>query len=178
MRNISARVGMRPHDIIVLLKIISLNSPDFRLVDLSQSLGISLSEVSYSIGRSVFANLIAPDKKTPMRKAIYEFVIYGLPHVFPARPGPLAVGIPTAHSAPPLSAIFGADDPIVWADPEGTIKGQEIPPFHPRQAYAAKLDIQLYEMLALIDALRVGKTREKKIAKEELKQKILHESSN
>jgi hypothetical protein len=95
-----------------------------------------------------------------------------------ARPGALAVGVPTAHSAPPLSATFGADDPVVWADPDGTIKGQEIPPLHPKQAYAAKLDIQLYEMLALIDALRVGKAREKKIAKEELKQKILHESSN
>ena len=170
--------GMRPQDIIILLKIISLNIPDFKLLDLSQSLGISLSEVSDSISRSVYANLIAPDKKTPMRNAIYEFLIHGLPYVFPARPGPLVIGIPTAHSAPPLSATFGAVEPVVWPDPDGSVRGQEIPPFHPKQAYAAKLDIQLYEMLALIDALRIGKTREKKIAKEELKQKILHESSN
>lgn len=173
-----AHNGMRPQDVLVLLKMISLNTPDFKLVDLAQSLGISLSEVSDSISRSVYANLVASDKKTPMRNAIYEFMIYGLPYVFPARPGALVVGVPTAHSAPPLSASFGDTDPVVWADPDGTVKGQEIPPFHPKQAYAAKLDIQLYEMLALIDALRVGKTREKKIAKEELKQKILHESSH
>jgi hypothetical protein len=169
--------GMRPQDVIVLLKIISLNTPDFKLLDLSQSLGISLSEISDSISRSVYANLIAPDKKTPMRNAIYEFLIHGLPYVFPARPGALVVGVPTAYSAPPLSATFSTEEPVVWADPDGSIRGQEIPPFHPKQAYAAKLDIQLYEMLALIDALRVGKTREKKIAREELKQKILHESS-
>jgi hypothetical protein len=178
MKILKEHNGMRPQDVIVLLKIISLNKADFKLTDLAQSLGISLSEVSDSISRSVYANLIAPDKKTPMRKAIYDFVIYGLPYVFPARPGALVIGVPTAHSAPPLSAAFGAVDPVVWPDPDGTIRGQEISPFHPKQPYAAKLDIRLYEMLALIDALRIGKTREKKIAKEELKHKILHESSH
>jgi hypothetical protein len=165
--------GMRPQDVLVLLKIISLNDPEFRLVDLSQSIGISLSEVSDSISRSAFAHLIAPDKKTPMRKAIYEFLVHGLPYVFPARPGALVVGIPTAHSAPPLSATFGAVDPVVWASPDGELKGQEIPPFHAKQAYAALQDRLLYELLALTDTLRIGKAREKKIAEEELKKMIL-----
>ena len=164
---------MRPQDVLVLLKIISLNDPEFKLIDFAQSIGISLSEVSDSISRSVFAHLIAPDKKTPMRKAIYEFLVHGLPYVFPVRPGALVVGMPTAHSAPPLSATFGTADPVVWAAPEGEIKGQNIPSFHPKQTYAATVDNKLYELLALTDALRIGKAREKKIAEEELRKKIL-----
>jgi len=165
--------GMRPQDVLVLLKIISLNDPEFRLIDLSQSIGISLSEVSDSISRSVFAHLIAPDKKTPMRKAVLEFITHGLPYVFPAQPGALAIGMPTAHSAPPLYDTFGVIDPIVWADSEGTIKGQEIPPYHPKQSQAARMDNNLYELLALTDALRIGKAREKRMAEEELKKRIL-----
>jgi hypothetical protein len=165
--------GMRPQDVLILLKIISLNDPEFRLVDLAQSVGISLSEVSDSISRSVFAHLIAPDKKTPLRKAILEFLVHGRPYVFPTHPGALAVGMPTAHSAPPLSAAFGPVDPVVWASADGELKGQEITPFHSKQVYAARQDDKLYELLALADTLRMGKAREKKMAMEELKRKIL-----
>ena len=165
--------GMRPQDVLVLLKIISLNDPEFKLIDFAQSTGVSLSEVSDSISRSVFAHLIAPDKKTPMRKAIYEFLVHGLPYVFPVRPGALVVGMPTAHSALPLSATFGTADPVVWATLEGKIKGQEIPPFHVKQVYAARVDNKLYELLALTDALRIGKAREKRIAEEEMRKRLL-----
>jgi hypothetical protein len=165
--------GMRPQDVLVLLKIISLNNPEFRLVDLAQSIGISLSEVSDSISRSVFAHLIAPDKKTPLRKAIFEFLVHGLPYVFPTRPGALVVGVPTAHSAPPLSDSFGAVDPVVWASADGEVKGQEITPLHPKQAQAAQQDRKLYELLALTDALRMGKAREKSLAEGELKKMIM-----
>src|SRR5579863_1764905 len=166
MKTYNKHNGMRPQDVLILLKIISLNDPEFKLIDLSQSLGISLSEVSDSIRRSVFARLIAPDRKTPMRQAIFKFLTNGLPYVFPVQPGALVVGMPTAYSAPPLSATFGNGDPVVWATPEGEVKGQEIAPFHPKQTYAARLDNQLYELLALTDALRIGNTREQKIAEE------------
>jgi hypothetical protein len=165
--------GMRPQDILVLLKILSLDDPEFKLIDLSQTLGVSLSEVSDSIGRSVFAQLIAPDRKTPMRKAIYELLVHGVPYVFPAHPGALAVGMPTAHSAPSLSDTFGNLDPVVWPTSEGNSKGQEISPFHPNQAEAAGKDEDLYELLALTDALRIGRAREKKIAADRLKEKII-----
>ncbi len=165
--------GMRPQDVIVLLKIISLNDPAFRLVDFAQSIGVSLSEVSDSISRSVFAHLIAPNKKTPMKNAIYEFLVHGLPYVFPVRPGALVIGMPTAYSAPPLSDTFGNDNPVVWATSDGEVKGQEIPTFHPKQAFAAKEDNKLYELLALTDALRIGKAREKRMAEADLKKRLL-----
>ena len=54
--------GMRPHDVLILLKIISLGKSSFYLKDLSQQLGISSSEVTESVNRSVLAGLMAEDK--------------------------------------------------------------------------------------------------------------------
>jgi hypothetical protein len=78
-------------------------------------------------------------------------------------------------SAPPLSNTFGNEDPVVWADFEGIVKGQDILTFHPKQTYAAKQDPRLYELLALVDAIRIGRVREKHIAEAELKTMILNE---
>jgi hypothetical protein len=165
--------GMRPQDILILLKMVSLEGQHFYLRDLSQQLSISPSEVSESVNRSMLAGLIAGDKKTVMRKALLEFLIHGLPYVFPQKPGALAPGMPTAHSAPPLNKEFKSDERYIWPDPKGEVRGQIIEPFHPGQVNAAKQDHKLYELLALSDALRVGKVREKKIAEEELRKKLL-----
>lgn len=165
--------GMRPQDILILLKILSLEGKHFYLKDLSHELNISSSEVTESVNRSVLAGLIAEDKKTIMRKSLYEFLIYGLARVFPQKPGAIVPGIPTAHSAPPLDKEFRSDEFYVWRDPKGNVKGQEIEPFHRGQINAAKHDSKLYELLALSDALRVGRARERKMAEEELRKKIL-----
>ncbi|HSH66312.1 MAG TPA: hypothetical protein VLB84_11060 [Bacteroidia bacterium] len=165
--------GMRPQDVLILLKIIVLDRKDFYLKDLSQELSISSSEVTESVNRSMLAGLIAEDKKTVMRKALFEFLIHGLPYVFPQKPGALVPGIPTAHSAPPLSKEFKTDELYVWPDSKGEVRGQSIEPFHQGQIKAVKQDKMLYELLALCDALRVGKAREKKLAEEELRKRII-----
>lgn len=164
---------MRPQDILILLRMASFEDHDFYLKDLGQQLSISPSEVTESVNRSVLAGLIADDKKTVMRKALLEFLVHGLPYVFPQKPGALVAGLPTAHSAPPLNKEFKSDELYVWPDPKGEVRGQIIEPFHPGQLKAAKQDRKLYELLALSDALRVGKVREKKLAEEELRKRIL-----
>jgi len=172
IHNMDKHKIMRPHDVIILMKII-LSEKDIMLKDISASLGISASEVTKSINRSTEAGLIAEDKKTVMRKVFYEFLLHGLSVVFPTKPSSMVRGMPTAHSAPPLNKEFESEEAFVWADPKGNIRGQQITPFHPNQVQAAKSDERLYEMLALVDALRVGKTREKEMAKEELQKRIL-----
>lgn len=165
--------GMRPHDILILLKIVCFGNKNFYLKDIGQALNISSSEVTESVNRSVYAGLLAEDKKTVMRKALYEFLIYGLAYVFPQKPGAMVPGLPTAHSAPPLEREFKSDEKYVWPDPKGNIRGQQIEPFHSGQVEAAKKDHKLYELLALTDAIRVGKLREKTKAISELKKRIL-----
>ena len=81
-------------------------------------------------------------------------------------------GVPTAHSAPPLNQEIESSDPYVWPYSEGTVRGESIEPLHPKVPEACLKDPVFYEFMALCDALRVGKVREKNIAAEELKKRL------
>lgn len=166
---------MRPQDIVILLKIVALGSHPWQLKDLAQSLFISPSEVSESLNRSAQAGLIDHRKKRVNRQAFYEFLVYGLPYVFPQEPGRISTGMPTAHAHPAFRKSIIAQDLYVWPDLEGQERGAHIEPLYPKQAKAAKQDEQLYLLLALVDMLRVGKLREKKLAIKELEKILLHE---
>ena len=94
-----------------------------------------------------------------------EFAVHGAKYAFPAERLPVAVGVPTSHSAPAFAGVFapGSDD-WVWPHPNGTARGQGLKPLHRSAPFAAMQDAKLYEMLALFDALRVGRARERGMA--------------
>jgi hypothetical protein len=85
-------------------------------------------------------------------------------------------GIPTAHSAEPLKSLLMVSDnnAYVWASPQGKIKGLGIKPLFHSVPEVVTQDTQFYEMLCLVDGLRIGKVREQELAALEL-QKRLHE---
>jgi len=164
--------GMRPHDIVVLLKIASKQTNPWYMKDLAYELGISNSEVSESINRSVIAGLIFPDKKRLMKSALLDFLRFGLSYVYPQHPGSLVRGIPTAHSAEPLNKIIQSEEPYVWPYSEGTVRGQAIEPLHINVPEASLKDKYFYEYMALCDAIRLGRIREKNMALEELEKRL------
>ena len=164
--------GMRPHDIVVLLKIAAKKDDPWFMKDLSHELGISASEISESLNRSAIAGLISKDKKQLMRLAILDFLAYGLRYVFPAMPGGMVKGIPTAHSAHPLADSIRSNTAYVWAYPEGKVRGESVAPLHANLPQACAQDQLFYEYMALCDALRVGKAREKKLAIAALKERL------
>ena len=98
-----------------------------------------------------------------------EFALHGAKYAFPGVRLPLAVGVPTSHSAPAFAGIFapGSTD-FVWPHPNGPMRGVGVEPLHPSVPFAAMQDAKLYELLALFDALRVGKARERGMALERL----------
>lgn len=165
--------GMRPLDIVILMKIIALKEKPWQYRDLSSSLFISISEISESINRSVIAGLIDKQNKKVMRNALMEFIQYGVHYVFPQIPGAIVNGIETAHSHVFYKKKISSDTNYVWPSVDGKIRGQAIEPLHKGVVKAIELDEVLYKLLASIDILRVGKTREKKLALEELKKYIL-----
>src|SRR5450755_4630092 len=108
--------GMRPQDIVTLLKIIALGSKAWQNKDLSQSLFISSSEISEALNRNEMAGLIDYKKKRVNRQPLMEFLEHGLHYVFPQHPGSMVNGIPTAHSHPFMKQFFSSDLQYVWAD--------------------------------------------------------------
>ena len=165
---------MRPHDVVVLLKIIALGHNEWRSIDLANQLFISPSEISESLFRNKLAGLIGDSKKNVHKKSLYEFLVYGIKYFSPQRPGEITRGMPTAHSAPPLSELIRSSGTVyVWPDENGTVRGEAIEPLYPTIPKAAKIDRAFYELIALVDAIRVGKSRESQIAVSELRKRIL-----
>lgn len=159
---------MRPHDIVVLLKIATKGDSLWYMKDIAYELGISQSEVSESLNRSVYGGLIAGDKKILLRNAMLEFIEHGIRYVFPQKPGTLTRGMLTAHSAPPLSGLIASKTKYVWPWANGKDRGLAIEPLHPSVPEACSKDSLLHKMLGLTDTMRVGKAREKRLAIEEL----------
>ena len=160
---------MRPQDVAVLLKIISLNQPNWILTTLAAEIKLSISELSESLNRSRISSLIDYNKKLVNRSNLLEFLEHGIKYVFPQSPGTMVRGTPTAHSHPSMKKIFLSNIDYVWADKNGKVIGLEIEPFYVKQVDAVKIDEKYYKLLTLTDMLRVGKVREQKYAVSELK---------
>jgi len=167
-----SQYSMKPQDVVVLLKIIALNNDNWQQIPLAHSLKMSQSEVSQSVARSRYAGLLDDKGKKVMRQALYDFLQYGLAVVFPVKPGAVVRGIPTAHSTTPLDKHISDGEDYVWPFAKGKIRGHGITPLYATVPQAALDDEQLHALLALADALRVGKAREKNIAVHELKNRI------
>ncbi|WNJ20937.1 hypothetical protein [Pontibacter sp. G13] len=163
---------MRPQDILVLLKINLMEDQKWTQIDLAQALFMSQSEISASLKRSTYSKLLYEKGRKVQRPLLMKFIQYGLPFSFPQQPGPVLRGIPTAHSAPPLKEEILSDTVYVWPSSKGKVRGQSIQPLYPSVGEAILVDQQLYELLALIDAVRIGRARERNLALDILNQRL------
>ena len=96
-------------------------------------------------------------------------------YAFPAEKGLMIRGMPTSFAAPPLKMqlVLSGDTNIpVWDDSEGTAVGYSIKPLHPHAPKVCKSDLAFYEMLALVDAIREGRARERKLAADEIHRRL------
>ena len=161
--------SLKPHDVALLLKVLSKGKDDWRQLDVALELNISQGEVAKSLARLRKSGFLS--NKRVNRSATIEFLIHGLQYVFPAEIGALSVGVPTAMSSPFFENKItqGHEDHYVWPSSKGSMRGQVIVPFYPQLAEAVLKDKKFYEILSLVEVLRVGRTREKNIAKEEIR---------
>jgi len=123
-----------------------------------------------SAGEEAQSNAATADNPVrPHSKQLAEFALHGARYAFAADKTPSTIGVPTSHSAPAFAGVFapGSED-FVWPHPNGTKRGVGVEPLHPSVPFAAMQDAKLYEMLALFDALRVGRARERGMALERL----------
>lgn len=161
-------------DVFVALKFLA-GAVGKTYAQLSKELGLSASEVHAAVRRCVDAGLLDESSHEARRKALEDYLLHGVQYAFPAKRGPVVRGMPTAYAAPPLSLEISSDElPPVWEDPDGTTRGYAVEPLYRSVPRAAKSDAQLYALLALVDALRLGRARERKTAEDELKKRIGH----
>jgi len=142
-------------------------------------LSISSSEVHAALKRLVLSRLVSSDAggNRPLLQAVEEFLVHGVKYAFPAKRGEVTRGVPTSYAAPPLNKQIepGAELPPVWPFPEGQQRGVSLEPLYKTAPAAALRDPTLFEMLALIDALREGRARERKLAEKALIDRVRHQ---
>lgn len=165
--------GMRPQDVVILLKMTTLHNTFWRIEDLRLSLKLSASEVSEALDRCRMAKLVDISKRKVYTAALLEFLFYGLKYVFPVEPTGIVRGILTAYSAPPINSMIATGShKIVWAYSKGSERGEAIEPLYKTVPEIVENDPQLYELLTLVDTIRIGKLREVDLAKKELTKRI------
>src|SRR5271166_1885892 len=176
-----------PQDVVVVLKLLASGFNPWSYAKLGEALAMSASQVFTSVSRAEAAHLLGafnipspPGKRgrgmlpEPNRSNLKEFLVHGVKYAFPVTRGGPTRGMATAEAAPPLREHFPQPFPLppVWPFAEGTTRGLEFSPLYRNVPQAASRDPRLYELLALLDAIREGRAREREIAIGELVDRI------
>ena len=145
---------------------------------LEEETHISKSQINLSINRCYDVGLLRRDRHSNIPRvnirALFDFIVYGLKYVFPAKPGEITRGIATAFAAPVLKEklMSAGEFSLVWPDARGNTKGQAIQPLFKSATFAVRQDPKMYALLALVDAIRVGHPREANLATEILSKEL------
>lgn len=165
------------NDVLVLVHLARASGPwTFR--SLGGVLGVDIAALHRSIRRLQIAHLLDDDRQVDKRN-LEEFLLHALRFIVPAELGPVARGRPTAWGAAPLREIFAepSEPAPVWPDPKGASRGPRIEPVAEGVLSLAASDPELAEWFALLDAIRVGRARERTFAADELRTRIWADAS-
>lgn len=165
--------ALKPQDVVVLAKLLTYDGRRPPMVRVAVDLSISASEIHAALKRLARSGLVS-DMDRPIRKAVEEFFLCAVRYAFPAVRGAVTRGVPTSYAAPPLNrhVMQGPDLPPVWPFPRGTHRGVALTPLYRTVPAAALNDSVLYELLALLDAVRAGRARERRLAEKELARRV------
>lgn len=168
---------LKPQDLLVVLKRAVHPERSWTYAALGQTLQMSASQVHRSVQRSLTAGLATSKSRgewRAMRGALLEFAVHGVRYAFPATLGAPRRGVPTSFGAPPLSLHISSapGEAPVWPHREGESKGPSLSPLCRNAPAAALADPLLHAVLALVDALRSGRARERTLAAKLLDERL------
>lgn len=170
----------KSQDVVVALALVALNRDRHERLPyerLAKILVMSSSEAFKATRRLIAAGLVEPGGWRPLQEPLFNYVVHGVPHAFPGKLGEPTRGVPTAWAAPPLvnSLPQGSDLPPVWPWYDGRVRGHAVEPLFRSVPEAVKNLPSLYELLALVDTLRIGRARDREIARCSLKKLLLYD---
>ncbi len=161
---------LKPQDVAVALQLAL--TPGLTYARLAAATGISQGEVHNAVRRLRGARLALADATQVHGSALVEFLCAGVPYAFPADAGAESRGVPTAHAAGVLGEGFSTEAALVWPSVEGRVRGASVVPLYAGAAATAARNPALYELLTLVDAVRLGRARERTRAKQLLRERI------
>jgi hypothetical protein len=157
---------LRPLDVPVALYLALYPARSYGAI--AQHLRISPSTAHQAVRRLIYAGLarqMGRERRDVNVAALLEFLKHGVRYAFPTQRQRPRRGIPTAHAAPALHSELDADaEPVVWAASRGRIVGAAIEPLIASAADLPERCPAVYDLLSLVDALRIGTARDREVA--------------
>jgi hypothetical protein len=164
---------LKAQDFVVAIRLAMPDRGDWTYPELATALRISASEAHAALKRAAQSGLVDERTRSARKSALLEFLVHGVRYLIPPVWSAVTRGVPTSYAAPPLNATVVADElPPVWPHPEGTTRGQGLAPVYRSVPDAALRDPGLYEWLALVDAIRSGRARERELAARIVREKL------
>ena len=169
-------MNLLPQDVLVMLALVLDRSDAWTYEHLAHDLGMSSSMVHSAVKRSTRARLYDPVRKRPLRQALEEFLVHGVKYAYPPDVGGPTRGVATAWAVPALRSRIAGDDEerYVWPSPQGETRGIGLSPLYRSVPDIAWRNKQLYNALGLLDAIRIGRARERVLAEELLMDLLRH----
>ena len=169
---------LKPQDILVACKLFTLGDAEWPMRRLAGSLSISLGEIHAAVERGRAAGVLGlpRGKLNVAKRKLFELATVAVPQVYYAIRGSVEIGVPAAMHAEPLKGVFPQDGrpvPLVWPSPAGTARGESLLPLYPTAPRAVQHDPDLHRLLALIDVVRVGDAKDRRLATDLLERLIL-----
>ena len=166
---------LKPQDVLLTLKL-ACQPADKTYAALAASLGLSASETHAAARRAQRCRILTKTTHPePVWQNLHDVLVHALPLVLPLEKGAPVLGMPTSYAAPPIAERILMEDgnlPPVWEDDEGNVTGIAVSPLYSSAPYAARQDGQLYQWLALVDALRCQEPRVRELALTEVEAKL------
>ena len=155
---------LKPVDLTVLTFLVAADlGADWTQQAIASGLGISQSSVHRALVQLRRSGLMVADE--PQVVPLRDLLVHAVRHVYPAQLGEPTRGLPTAWSAD----VLGVDSPrggqaLVWPLEGATGFGTRVLPLHGCVPEAARRSQPFYELMALIDVMRLGRVRDRAIA--------------
>lgn len=165
---------LKGEDIVLLLKLLESDG-DWTVRSLADETTIPRSGVHRALRRLAVAGLFDERRRRVNTTNAEEFLQHAARYLFPPEREGESRGIATAWAAEPLASRISssADElPPVWPDARGRTRGVSVRPLHAAVPEAARRDPRLGELLALVDALRLGDARTRGVASRMLSDRL------
>ena len=156
---------LKPLDVVVLCALIARHEARIlSQAELARRLNISQASVHRALKQLEASRLWRPADRAVNLLAARELLLYAVRHVYPPELGAPVRGVPSVVVGQLESVLELSVVPFVWAYEAGLAFGPSLAPLHACVPAAAVKDRSLHELLALVDALRVGRVRERTAA--------------
>lgn len=177
---------LKPFDIVLLVALVGLEKPArATFAEITRELDSNQPAIHRATSRLTAAGLLQRHRHGPLgphdysvnHRAMFEVLTYAVRYFMPVQLGAPARGLATAHAGPDLKDAIRAAGPSVWPYLDGVDVGPSIEPLDPCVPHVATRHVSFYRLMSLVEACRVGRVRERKLAEDFLRRLLIEERS-